>query len=85
MGHFMRNGAFKHGHSPNCGQNAQIQFILCMNKVSSGFLLSIHSFCSMFLLADSGGPDKTAWMCRLNWAFFVCMFFAVDGALLRGS
>ena len=28
-------------------QNAQIQIILCMCKVSSGPLLSIHTFCSI--------------------------------------
>ena len=42
-----------------------------MRKVSSGHLLSIDKFCGMSLLADSEGPDQTARMRRLIWAFAV--------------
>ena len=47
----------------------QIQIILCMRKVSSGPLLSIHTFCKMILLVDSEGPDH---LHNLIWAFAIC-------------
>ena len=49
-----------------------IQIILHMQQVLSGPLLSIHTFCSIqWLLADSEGPDQTAQMHRLMWAYAV--------------
>ena len=53
-------------------QNVQLQIILRMRIVSPGPLLSIHKFCRMnaiILLADSEGPDQTALMGSLIWAF----------------
>ena len=41
MGRVKRKSAFEHT------QNAQIQIILSMHKVSSGPLLSIYTFCSI--------------------------------------
>ena len=41
FGHIKQKGPFKHV------QNAQIQIILRMPQVSSGPLLSIHTFCSI--------------------------------------
>ena len=41
LGHIKQKGPFKHV------QNAQIQIILRMPQVSSGPLLSIHTFCSI--------------------------------------
>ena len=51
----------------------RFRFILRMRNVSPGQLLSIDTFsiCPMILLADSGGPDQTARMRRLIWAFAV--------------
>ena len=43
-------------------QHAQIQFILCMCKVSSEPFLSIYTFCPIILLADGEGPDQTTSM-----------------------
>ena len=34
----------------------------------------IHSLDLMILLADSKGPDQTAWMCRLTWTFVVLIY-----------
>ena len=39
IGHVKQKSALEHA------RNAQIQNILCMHKVSSGPLLSIHTFC----------------------------------------
>ena len=54
-------------------QNAQIHIILRMRKISFGHLLSIHTFLyyPMILFAGSEGPDQTARMRRLIWAFAV--------------
>ena len=60
MGQPKRKRVFEHV------QNAQIQIILRMRKVPTGPLLSIHTF-----LADSEGPDQTARMRSLIWAFAV--------------
>ena len=51
-------------------QNAQIQIILHMHKVSSGPLLYIHAFCSIQynLLVDNEGPGQTEQIRRLIWA-----------------
>ena len=62
MGHVKEKGALKHA------QNVQIQIILHMCQVSAGTLLFIHSFCSI-QWADSEGPDQTAQISRLVWAF----------------
>ena len=65
-----RKCAFQHA------QNAQIQIILCMRKVSSGRALCsplIHFNYPMILLADNEGPNQTARMRRLIWAFVVSL------------
>ena len=62
-------------------QHAQIQIILCMGKVSSGPLFSIHTFCSIYrfcLLADSEGPDQIVRLRRLIWAFAVRIYSPED-------
>ena len=58
-------------------QNAQTEIILRMCKVS---ILSgpydLHSYIlqyTMIMLSDSEGPDQTARIHRLNWAFAVSM------------
>ena len=48
--------------------NMQIQIIMRMRKASSGSLLSK---CPVILLANSEGPDQTARMRSLIWAFAV--------------
>ena len=50
--------------------HSNIQIILRMRKVSSGPLLAIYVFCNIqWLFADSEGPDQTAHLCSLIWAF----------------
>ena len=51
MGRVKRKCVFEHA------QNVQTQIILCMRKVSSGHLLSIHFVVPMSLLADYEGAD----------------------------
>ena len=69
------NNAFEHV------QNVRIHIILHMRQVSSGHLLSIETFYSIqwytmiffffffFIFAGSEGPNQTARMRRLIWAF----------------
>ena len=54
-------------------QDSQIQIFLLMRKVSSVHLFSIQTFyrSNDCLLADSEGPDQTARMRSLIWAFVV--------------
>ena len=54
-------------------KTVQIQIIMCMPKVSSEPLLSIHSVVTNDSISSSEGSDQTAQMCRLIWAFAVCM------------
>ena len=61
-----RTSVFEHA------QNAQIQIILLMRKVSSGRFLATHILqYPIILLADSEGPDQTAHPRSLIWAFAV--------------
>ena len=85
MGRVKRKRAFKYA------QNAKNQIILRMRKVSSR-PFTLHSYIlwyPMILLADSDGPDQTAWMRRLIWAFAVRMCpkdtFLHGAAVLFGS
>ena len=60
--------------SSNLRKIDEFRFIPRMLKVSSGHLLSIDAFNSVqliLLLAYSEGPDQTAQMRRLIWAFAV--------------
>ena len=57
IGRAKRTSSFEHA------QNAQIQIILRMHKISPGPLLSIHIFCSIQWLSDSEGPDQNARKC----------------------
>ena len=52
MGGIKRESPFKHT------QNAQIQIVLRLRKISSRPLLSIHTFChNENSVSDSEGPD----------------------------
>ena len=54
-------------------QNVRIHVILPRRKCSSGHLLSTETLYSIqwFYLADCEGPDQTAQMRRLVWAFTI--------------
>ena len=79
-------GIIKQKSASEHAQNVRIHIILHMPKVSAGHLLSIETFYTKYpiiLFADSEGPDQTAWMRRLIWAFTVCicLVFAWHGSL----
>ena len=54
-------------------QDAQIQIILHMCRLIRAFVLQSYIlWYLMILLADSAGPDQTAHLRSLIWAFAVC-------------
>ena len=54
---------------------------LICSYVTSGPLLSFHTFCSISDSADSEGPDQTARMRRLICAFVVRIYLKLNAVM----